>query len=153
MFLEKFRKKAKPSIVEKETKEKGKLKMPKRKKEIKIEQEKWFEPEGELAVDVYQTEKEIIIEAPVAGVKIEDLDVTLDDDVIKIRGKRERHSETESRNYLIQECHWGLFSKSIILPVEIDGSKIDASIKEGVLTIKVAKIEGKREKKIKIKEK
>jgi len=123
------------------------------KDKIKIKEEKWFEPEGELAIDVYQTENEIIIEAPVAGVKVEDLDIALDNDVVKIKGKRERCAGAESRNYLIQECYWGAFSKEIILPVEIDNSKVEATIEQGILTIKIKKAKEKKKKKIKIKEK
>lgn len=94
-------------------------KAPEEKKteEIKVKEEEWFETEGELAVDVYQTKDSVVIEAPVAGVKVEDLDIGIEDDAIKIKGKRERVQKTEQKNYLLQECYWGLFSREIISPV------------------------------------
>ena len=121
-------------------------------KEIKIEEEKWFEAEGELALDVYQTDEEIVIEAPIAGVKPEDIEITIEQDTISIKGKREKSREEERKNYLIKECYWGSFSREIILPVEIDGSRAKASIKEGILKIRIPKLEREKKRKISIKE-
>lgn len=132
--------------------ERKKVEIPKEKREIKEKEEKWLEPEGELAVDVYHTDSEIVVEAPVAGVKAEELELTVEDDLIKIKGKREKPQVEDFKNYLIQECYWGAFSREIISPFEIDGSRAEASIKEGVLTIKIPKIERKKKRKIKIKE-
>ncbi len=120
--------------------------------EEKIKKEKWFEPEGELAVDVYQTEKELVILSAIAGLKSEDINISSQGDVVIIRGKRERPVKDEERNYFYQECYWGPFSKEIILPVEADVSKAEASMTEGILVIRIPKIEREKEKKIIVKE-
>ena len=150
-FLEKLKKNIEIRLPEKKTK---KLKKKGAKKEeIKIKDEKWFELEGELVLDVFQTNGEIVVEAPVAGVKTEDLDIVVEGDTIRIKGRREKPQKVEQRNYLFKECYWGPFSREIILPVELDGSKVEASIKEGILVIKAPKIKRKKERKIKVKEK
>jgi|WetSurMetagenome_2_1015567.scaffolds.fasta_scaffold466196_1 HSP20 family protein len=91
--------------------------------------------EGQLSLDVYETEKNIIIKSTIAGAKPDDIDITIDNDMLTIRGKRHDEYEEENRNYLYQECYWGSFSRSVILPVEVDNKKIDASLENGVLTI------------------
>jgi HSP20 family protein len=102
--------------------------------------------EGQLSIDVYETEKNIIIKSTIAGAKPDDLDITIDNDMLTIRGKRHDEAEEEGRNYLYQECYWGSFSRSVILPVEVDAKKIDASLENGVLTIALNKI--KKAKKV-----
>jgi len=121
-------------------------------KEGKIEKEKWFESEGQLAIDVYQTEKELVILSAIAGLKPEDINISSQGDVVIIRGKRERPVKDEERNYFYQECYWGPFSKEIILPVEADVSRAEASMTEGILVIRMPKIEREKEKKIIVKE-
>jgi len=115
----------------------------------KNEEKKWLEAEGELTVDVYSTDKEIIIQSAVAGVKSKDLDVSVEDDMVIIKGKRE--NPCQSKNALFQECYWGQFSRKIIIPDEIDPSRIDAAVKEGILTIKIPKIVREKSK-VEIKE-
>ena len=134
---------------------KSKNKAPDKKEseEMEIQNEEWLEAEGELAVDMYETDEKIIIEAPVAGVKIEDLEVIVEGDTIKIKGKRDRLEKGKKRDYLLQECYWGSFSREIILPVEVDGQKAEAIKKQEILLIKIPKLAQKTEKKIKIKEK
>lgn len=105
------------------------------------------EEEGQLTIDVYQTENDLVIQTAVAGVKPEDLDVSIERDVVTIKGGREKQYQ-EKGDYFIQECFWGTFSRQIILPAEVDPSRAKASFKEGVLTIRMPKI--KREKKVKI---
>lgn len=124
-----------------------------KKEEIEIKNDKWFEAEGELAVDVYQTKDSIVIEAPVAGIKVEDLDITVEDDTIKIKGERNLLRKIDPENYLIKECYWGSFSREIIVPVEISGSKAEASMEQGILVIKIPKTKKTNKKKIKVKEK
>jgi len=113
-------------------------------------QKKWPELEGQLIVDLYQTEKELVIQSAIAGIKIEDLDISIEGDKVTIRGKREKPLETEERNYFYQECFWGPFSREIILPLEIDPSKAQASLKEGILTIRMPKIKKEKKRKIEI---
>ena len=97
-------------------------------------------PEGELAVDIYETEKEVFIKTAIAGIKPEDLKLSLSHDIVTIRGVR--HDETtegEERQYLCQECHWGAFSRTVILPAEIKVEKAEAVFKSGILLIKLPK--------------
>ena len=125
----------------------------KTKKEKKTKEKKWLKPEGKLTVDVYETDSEIIIQSAVAGVKAEDLDIFVEDDVLEIRGVRECPEEVEGANYFYQECYWGPFSREVILPKEVDNSKIKASMKTGVLVITLPKIEKEKKTKITLKTK
>lgn len=122
-----------------------------RKVQEKIEKRKWPEPEGQLTVDVYQTNGELVIQSAIAGIKPEDLDITVQGDTVVIRGKRENIKTTEEKNYFYQECYWGSFSREIILPVEADASRAEATMVEGVLTIRMPKIEREKKRKINIK--
>ncbi|MDP2910390.1 MAG: Hsp20/alpha crystallin family protein [bacterium] len=117
-----------------------------------IENEDWLNKEkiGQLTVDLYQTDKEIIIQSAIAGVEPEDLDITIEDDLVIIRGKREKKFKEEKRNYFYQECHWGQFFREIILPVEADSSKTVASMEQGILTIRIPKTGTETKKKIEI---
>lgn len=114
--------------------------VPQLQKSAKAE-EPWInhEPEGQLSVDVFETEQAVIITAPIAGVKPEDLEVYISQDLITIRGQREDCAEHKERNYLYQECHWGRFSRSIILPVHVSNERAEAALKNGVLTITLPK--------------
>jgi HSP20 family molecular chaperone IbpA len=78
------------------------------------------EPEGELAVDVYQTPTHIIIKAMIAGVRPEDLDVSITRDMVTIRGKRERHTEGTASDFFFQELYWGAFTRTIVLTQEVE---------------------------------
>jgi HSP20 family protein len=113
--------------------------------------EKWFELEGELTIDIYQTEKELVIQSAIAGIKLEDLDIHIEEDEINIKGKREKPIEENERNYFHQECYWGPFSRQIILPTKVDSSKTEAILKEGILTIRIPKIKKEIKRNIKIK--
>lgn len=109
------------------------------------------EPEGILTVDVLQTEDEVIVQSTIAGANQEDLDIELAKDMITIRGKRISDIKAKPSDYDYQELYWGPFSRTIILPVDIDvegGAK--ASIKNGILTVRLPKLEKSRVKKLKI---
>lgn len=95
---------------------------------------------GQLAVDVYQTEKDIVIVSTIAGVRPEDIDIAINNDMVTIRGRREREQEVSEDEYLYQECYWGGFSRSIILPTDVKADRAQASFKNGVLTIRLPKI-------------
>ena len=118
--------------------------------EIKEKKERWPEPEGELAVDMYQTENELVILSAIAGVKPEDLNLYLEGEVIFIEGERKKPID-EKGDYFLQECYWGKFSRKIVLPVEINPEKISATFKDGILTIRIQKISKERKRKIPIK--
>lgn len=107
---------------------------------IKISNEKnWLEPEGQLTVDVYETEGEIVVRSAIAGVKPEDLDISIENDILIIKGERKEYQE-EVKNYYYQECYWGKFSREIVLPEEVNSSKAAATMKDGILTIRIPKI-------------
>lgn len=108
--------------------------------------------EGELAVDVYQTENDLIIQAAIAGVQASVLDIAFEDDMLIISGERQKPESEQTTSYLYQECYWGPFSRKIILPEEIDVSKAEAAIKQGILTIKAPRIPKRKVKKIVVKE-
>jgi len=110
----------------------------------------WFEPEGELAVDVYQTDTEIIIQSTIAGVKAEDLNISIESDTVSISGERKNIVQDKGKNYFYQECFWGAFTREIILPEEIDGARAEASMKDGVFTLRIPKIERQKIKKVKV---
>jgi HSP20 family protein len=152
-FLEKLKGEAGFEPVEERSQIKEKpQKKPKQKK---VEQQKrLLKPEeGQLAIDVYQTNSEIVIITPIARVKAEDLDISIEGDVVTIRGTREAPEvEKEAKEFLYQECHWGTFSRQVILPEEVDSSRASASLKEGVLILKLPKIEASKKRKIAIKE-
>jgi HSP20 family protein len=108
--------------------------------------------EGQLAVDVYQTKDTIVIKASIAGVKPEDIDVAISEDVVTIRGDRKEESKIEKDSYYVQECFWGSFSRSVILPTSTVADKALASLKDGVLTIEIPKVVPEdKVKKIKVK--
>ncbi len=115
------------------------------------EEEPEREEEGELAVDVYQTPTHLIIKAMIAGVRPEDLDVSITRDMVTLRGKRERHVEGTAGEFFFSELYWGAFSRTIVLPQEIDIEGADAVEKHGLLTLRLPKLDKGRQAKLKIK--
>jgi len=109
------------------------------------------EAEGSLLVDVYQNDDEVIVCSAVAGISPEDLEINITTESVTIRGKREKEEKIEEKDYFYQECFWGTFSRSIILSQEIDPERSTAAVKNGILTIKMPKIERQKAKKIKVK--
>lgn len=106
--------------------------------------------EGELAVDLFETEDELVLKASIGGVKTEDLDISITNDMITISGKRELENEEDIKKFYYQECFWGPFSRSLILPKEVDPDKAKAVVKNGLLTIHLPKIEKNKKKTLKI---
>lgn len=109
------------------------------------------EVDGELAVDVFEKPTEIVIQAMVAGVKPEDLDVNVSREMVTIKGKRESFKEISEDNYFQKELYWGSFSRTILLPVEVEAEEAEAIEKNGLLTIRIPKIDRGRSSKLKIK--
>ncbi len=109
------------------------------------------EEEGELSVDVYQTQTEIIIEAMVAGVKPEDLHLSITRDMITIKGRRDANMQIPPDDYFYKELYWGPFSRSILLPHEIEIEEAEAVEKHGLLIIRMPKIDKARQAKVKVK--
>jgi len=113
--------------------------------------ENWAgDSEGQLTIDVYQTENDIVIKSTIAGVKPEDLDVSINNDMVTIRGDRKNEEKVEGENYYYQECYWGTFSRSVILPVEVLADKVEASMKNGILTVRLPKADTTKTKKIQV---
>ena len=108
-------------------------------------------PEGQLAVDVFSTPTHFVIESAIAGVKADDIDISITSDSVAIKGKRQREIKEETKDYLFQECFWGRFVRSISLPEEIDSDKSHASFKNGILKIILPRINKNKSKKIKVK--
>ena len=132
------------------TKEEGDINTLEKEIENKKENnfEELMETEGELAVDVYQTESDIVIQSTIAGVKPEGLEISVENDVLTIRGERKNETEEGGKNYFYQECYWGAFSRQIILPEEVDPNRIEATMKNGILTVKLPKINRTKLRKI-----
>ena len=108
------------------------------------------ETEGQLTIDVYQTSNCIVIESTIAGVKPEDLDIDITNESVTIKGSREKEEKISDNDYIYQECYWGRFSRSVILPQEVDPEAAEASMKNGILTIKLPKLDRHRAKKLKV---
>ena len=115
-------------------------------------EEDWMaEAEGQLAVDVYQTKENVVIKAPIAGVTPDKIDIEVAEDVVTIRGERKDEAEVDREHYYVQECYWGAFSRSVILPTSTIAEKAAAALKDGVLTITIPKVAQDKVKKIKVK--
>ncbi|HWA64478.1 MAG TPA: Hsp20/alpha crystallin family protein [Candidatus Paceibacterota bacterium] len=105
--------------------------------------------EGHLTVDVFQTEDEIVIQSTIAGVSRDDIDISVTRDMVTIKGARHQQEKVRSGDYYHQELYWGSFSRAIILPVDVDADSAKASYKNGILTIRLPKLD-KRGKKIQV---
>jgi HSP20 family protein len=105
---------------------------------------------GQLAVDVYETKERLVVKARTAGVNKNDLDVSIADNTLSIRGTLSAGSEDDVENYFVQECYWGEFSRSIALPVPVKEDEIEAVLKDGVLTISFTKLKQDSVKKIQV---
>ncbi|MDQ3076624.1 MAG: Hsp20/alpha crystallin family protein [bacterium] len=116
-------------------------------------QDEWMEEsseEGQLTVDVYQTMNDIIIKTIVAGVKPDDLDISISRDMVTIKGRRDEVKEVSEDDFFHRELYWGSFSRTVLLPEEIDVEAAEASEKHGLLTIKLPKVDKRRQTKLKV---
>ena len=117
------------------------------------EEEEWDENEpilGQLAVYVYETKEKLVVKARTAGVNKNDLDVSIADNTLSIRGTLSAGGEEDVENYHLQECYWGEFSRSLVLPVPVKEDEIEAVLKDGVLTISFTKVQQDTVKKIQV---
>lgn len=97
---------------------------------------------GQIAVDIYEVEDYYVIRAPIAGVKLADLDIEVDGKVVTIKGERTLGEEVESEKYFLQECFFGPFSRSITMPCNVDPKKVKATFsKDSILKVIIAKEE------------
>lgn len=118
-----------------------------------VEEEEWDENEpilGQLAVDVYETKEKLVVKARTAGVNKNDLDVSIADNTLSIHGTLSAGGEEDVENYHLQECYWGEFSRSLVLPVPVKEDEIEAVLKDGVLTISFTKVQQDTVKKIQV---
>jgi HSP20 family protein len=116
-------------------------------------QDEWDEEEavpGQLAVDVYETRERLVVKARTAGVNKSDLDVSISDNTLTVRGTLSAGTEDDVENYFLQECYWGEFARSIALPVPVKEDDIEAVLKDGVLTISFGKVKQDTVKKIQV---
>lgn len=116
-------------------------------------EDEWDEDEnvpGQLAVDVYETREKLVVKARTAGVNKSDLDVSISDNQLTVRGTLSSGSEEGVENYFLQECYWGEFSRTIALPVPVKEEEIEAVLKDGVLTISFVKLQQDTIKKIQV---
>ena len=109
------------------------------------------ESEGQLTIDVYQTPTEIVVESAIAGVNPDDIDINATNDSITIKGSRHRDREIDNGDYFYQECYWGKFSRSVILPQEVDPENAAVNFKNGILTVRLPKLNRQKSKKLKVK--
>lgn len=116
-------------------------------------EDEWDQDEpvaGQLAVDVYETKEKLFVKGRVAGVNKTDLDVSISDNTLTVKGTLSSGTEEGVENYFLQECYWGEFSRSIVLPVQVKEDEIEAVLKDGVLTISFAKVKQDTVKKIQV---
>ena len=132
----------------------SKEKESKEERELAKNSTAWIEEEekdGELTVDVYQTNDMIIIKTMIAGVRPEDLDISITRDMVTIKGKREEERVARDDDYFMRELYWGTFSRTVSLPEEIDVDESEAIEKHGLLILKLPKLDKKRQSKLKVK--
>jgi len=115
---------------------------------IDIAQEE--ETEGQLAIDVYQDEENIYLIAPIAGTAPAEVDVSITDEIITIRGERKSGHKASAEDHFVQECYWGPFSRTFVMPVEVNSERAKATLKNGLLTITIPKDARSRTKSLKI---
>lgn len=106
--------------------------------------------EGSLTVDVYRDEGDIVIQSTIAGATPQDIEISFLDDMVTIKGSRQPESKVRSTSYYYQELYWGPFSRSIILPEPVDIESAKASMKNGILTIRLPTLEKTKTKRLKI---
>lgn len=112
----------------------------------------WFNAdEGQLNVDVFRDGRELVIRSPIAGVDPKDIEISVSGDLLTIRGKRESAKDIGEDGWYYHECYWGAFSRSIVLPHQVLSEKTEASLKNGVLEIRVPILEPGKSFKIKLK--
>jgi len=136
------------ALQEELKKDEGTQEKPFDTKKEEIEEEKI----GQLAIDVYETEDDFVLQSTIAGIKAGDLNISIENEVVTIGGSRQQITEDDKKKYFYQECYWGPFSRQVILPEEIDATKIKAIMKDGVLTLRLPKIEKERKRKIMVKQ-
>jgi HSP20 family protein len=128
--------------------------LPISKEDDSDDEEAWVDEESkdaELTVDVHQTADMILVKAMIAGVRPEDLDISITRDTITIKGSREEERSIREEDYFVRELYWGSFSRTITLPEEIDVDEAEAVEQHGLLILKLPKFDKGRQAKLKVK--
>jgi HSP20 family molecular chaperone IbpA len=108
------------------------------------------EEEGELSVDVYKTPTEVVVQSMIAGVRPEDLNISITREMMTIKGRREKPADISEEDYFQKELYWGSFSRTLVLPYEVEAEEAEAVEKHGLLTIRLPKIDKEKIQKIKV---
>jgi HSP20 family protein len=108
---------------------------------------------GELPIDMYQTKDDLVVKATLPGIKPEEVDITIDDSTLTIKGEHKEEQETKEDDYLYRECYYGAFNRSVAIPVKVKGEKAETTFEEGVLTLTIPKADEVKPRQIKIKPK
>ncbi|MFA6397256.1 MAG: Hsp20/alpha crystallin family protein [Candidatus Paceibacterota bacterium] len=137
--------------IEEETSKKRKLSVKSTTGDFDEEEFNEEEEDGQLSVDVYQTPTDIVIQTMVAGVRPEDLSINITRDMVNLKGRREVNRTINDDNYFVKELYWGSFSRSILLPQEIEPEDAEAMEKHGLLIIKLPKIDKNKQTNLKVK--
>ncbi len=142
-------KKIKSNIVE----EKEEKKKPKKEIKIKVDEKSekkpssdWLQSKGQLAADIYETDDAFCVQAPIAGVSQEDIEIFVENNMLIIKSERKEPESTKQKKYFYKECYWGPFSRQTILPEDVDTQKIKASFKKGLLLVSIPKTKTERKK-------
>lgn len=109
-----------------------------------------LEEVGELSVDVYQTDNDIVVQAMIAGVRPEDLNLSITREMVTLEGRRQKTTEAEGDGYFMKELYWGSFARKILLPCEVEPDEAEAYEKNGLLTLRMPKIDKERTQKVKV---
>ena len=122
--------------------------------QVQDDTQDWNEDEqdipGQLAVDVYETDEQLVVKARTAGVNKSDLDVSIADGVLTISGTLSSGDDTAATQWHVQECYWGEFSRTLVLPTAVREDEVEAVLKDGVLTVSFGKVKQEQAKKIQI---
>lgn len=123
-----------------------------KKPKVEVEEvEELPEPKGKLAVDFYREDQQLKIVAPVAGVNPDQLDLSINNEMLVIKGRRDQPYSNPDKTYC-EECYWGPFVRKIMLPQDVDQEQIEATKEDEVLTITLSLTEGKGGKEIEVEE-
>lgn len=113
----------------------------------------WVPAQGNLLIDMYQTDDDVVVKASLPGVNPDEVDITVTGDTLTIKGEHKEESQTKEENYYYKERRFGSFSRTVSLPVQVESGKANATFEDGILTLTMPKSEETKPKQIKIKSK
>lgn len=134
------------------TSKKLKIKESSAEKEETVEEKDVFNTEGQLVVDVYEDDTNFVVMSTIAGITAKDFEIVVDKDMLIIKGNRNNPETEEGKSYFYRECHWGPFSRKIVLPEHVDAGQVQAEFDKGLLIVKFPKNTKEKDKEVDIKE-